>query len=955
MAIKYFPNPLDEKEVIETSAKTIKEALVKLEIENDPLCVVINGKCPDDIDLDYGLKDSDEVEVRRIVEGNAEGWANVVDVLTVVAVVALTATGFGAVAIGLVALGGALASGAIRKGIKPPDIKNSIEQESIIGNDISLNRATNRIRRGENIPIVLGEIRVVPDTYSFPFTRNLYGISNNFGTVISDIAFFNQVPPGRNIATQSFALGFGDIQIDDDVRIGTKKINKNGYDAGYELTNYSYRKSETDLESSFIEPQTFYYPLEDEEGFAIAQYYMDVNLKERVALAHKGPNSGVLPEENEDDPDWVYFQGQPGQNEFYFEVSGTFPNNEHIEIIQVHVKMSNENSWRNFPFEDDLGNPVSVLTMALSHNPDIGERVYYTMGKISHNQDNKNFPMVRVRKALSDNVKFSANIQINNFHFLDEGLNLDSLSPEDREKTFSRIPINVIGLYLTNFIDSDSSENNFSLVVSSKCWVLRDSQWLWEKSSNPAWIFLYFARGGYLNYSHLTSEEGDLPEYPFSPTRGWQNYPGHEGNRELMFGGGYTNEKIDIEKIIEWASFCDENNLTIGISLRDEESVSESLEKIANIGRASVFYNDGKLSVVYEDKDQVPVTMFGMANIKAGSFSVSYMVERGIDKVICSFLDKSDEYELKEIESLIPFSGEDKFRSTKVVLDGVVDPDQAQRECNLLAARQFFQTRSYSWETDHEGFTARRGDLVYLSHDSVQYGYSGRVHKFIIEGGIVKGFETTANISDVSWVMIRLPNSEMKKYRCEFKNGFINFIDEFLIQDAPFQIKDKRRDSENKLSRFNSSISEDYIFIADIKETVGKIVRIAGVESREDNFFAYTAVDEDPAMWAFEYGVNLNPESLDDSIGIIEVVNIAHQDLGGGRVKLDWNGSDDCLFMIIDKNINQPVSIDGRFSVGSKSVTLELESEREYTLEIVPLALDEKIQSITKQVTFWLQ
>ena len=59
---------------------------------------------------------------------------------------------------------------------------------------------------------------------------------------------------------------------------------------------------------------------------------------------------------------------------------------------------------------------------------------------------------------------------------------------------------------------------------------------------------------------------------------------------------------------------------------------------------------------------------------------------------------------------------------------------------------------------------------------------------------------------------------------------------------------------ENPDSDFTKSIAEDFHFIADIKETTGKKVRISSIEVDSDYIFTITAVDEDPAMWAYEYG-----------------------------------------------------------------------------------------------------
>ena len=62
--IIYFISPIDESKKREIISKgTLRFALKELGIENDPLCVTINGMTPENVDLDIILDDTDIVEV----------------------------------------------------------------------------------------------------------------------------------------------------------------------------------------------------------------------------------------------------------------------------------------------------------------------------------------------------------------------------------------------------------------------------------------------------------------------------------------------------------------------------------------------------------------------------------------------------------------------------------------------------------------------------------------------------------------------------------------------------------------------------------------------------------------------------------------------------------------------------------------------------------------------------
>src|SRR5690606_11887019 len=167
---------------------------------------------------------------------------------------------------------------------------------------------------------------------------------------------------------------------------------------------------------------------------------------------------------------------------------------------------------------------------------------------------------------------------------------------------------------MTATAGSSGTTNKLSAEVEASCWSYNFSTetWEWKHTRNPAFWFLYFAHGLFLN------TKDDYPaEYPYLDNalyRGFQNYPGLEDNIEHILGAGLTDEEIDLDKILEWAEFCEDQELYLDIVFREDTSCADVLERIANCGRGSSTYINGKLSVVYEAPNQVPTCMFGMGN-----------------------------------------------------------------------------------------------------------------------------------------------------------------------------------------------------------------------------------------------------------------------------------------------------------------------------------------------------
>jgi hypothetical protein len=506
------------------------------------------------------------------------------------------------------------------------------------------------------------------------------------------------------------------------------------------------------------------------------------------------------------------------------------------------------------------------------------------------------------------------------------------------------------GLFLVANTQTSGSSNKYTAQVDTKCWVYDSllDEWNWETTRNPAWWFLYFARGGFRN-----PEADGTFVFPWSPTYGWVNGPGHPDSVEIMFGAGMQDSQIDIETIKDWAEFCDDQNLFIDIVFKDDLSEFEILEKIASIGRASVSYYKGLLGVVYEDQDQIPVGLYGMGNILSGSFTAEYFVANVPGRVKGTFVDRNNEWETKEVLADVPFAASDNFSEISASLDGITNETQAQREVNILAARQYFQKRIYSWKVDKEGLVAKRGDLVYLSHDSTQFGFSGRVIRFLHNGlGVINGVETTNKFedNDITHVTIRKPNGDLTIYLCHVENNNVIFDEPYLVSDASFYLD---AETENAISDFANSYPEDFIFIAAPMATPGKIVRISQIQPDEDFNFQITAVDEDPAMWSYEFGPLASSESFDDSYVVTRVFNVGYKKLSPGVVKVYWEIEGGDYVRIINQATGLPLSANTLTSFSGGEVTIALSPGLKYNLTIQPFVIGSPYKSLSQNLIVW--
>lgn len=635
------------------------------------------------------------------------------------------------------------------------------------------------------------------------------------------------------------------------------------------------------------------------------------------------------------DYNWVYFDGPPGMFLVSFNFLGYLYRAtssgmaENYVEYEFQIKTNNQTNWTQGTRFFFANNNTKKITNKLTRSP-------------SGFPTSDKFTQVRIRKMTLDsknNVdERTCDIDLVNITFFEPFNNPDKLRPFNLD-AFSVIANS----------QRQASQNKYNALVETKCWIydFDTETWSWGLTRNPAFWFLYFAYGGFYN-----AEAVGAFTYPFSPTYGFVNYPGHPDSTDQIFGVGLTNEQIDIAKILEWAEFCETKELYLDLVLKDDTSCADVLERIANIGRGSVSYYNGLLSVVYEDESQSPTCVFGMGNILAGSFSVDYNVTEKVGIVKGNFVNRNGDWETTQVQATVPYSTEENLKVIEVNLEGVTEEQQAQREVNIMAARQFYQRRMYSWKVDVEGLIAKRGDLVYLSHDSTQYGYSGRIKGFILTGGLITGIETSSILQDdsTSHVTIRYPDNTYEIFQCHVVGNNLIFDETYPIEKASFYISPT---VENLLTDYTNSIPEDFIFISGAKETPGKLVRISEIKADKDMNFTISAVDEDPAMWAFEYGDDEPPESFEDVELVLSITNFKVKNLGGGLVRILWEGVNADQVQIINEFSETPIESNGSYSFSGGSVTLELVEGNKYEFRMEPFAIGTPYRAINKRFTVW--
>lgn len=347
--------------------------------------------------------------------------------------------------------------------------------------------------------------------------------------------------------------------------------------------------------------------------------------------------------------------------------------------------------------------------------------------------------------------------------------------------------------------------DEFNAVAIAYCPVWNGSSWVWAHTSNPAWWFLWFARGRIIN-------------------------------GERAYGAGLADAQIDIEAIKAWGAFCDAKSLTFNWVLDRKMSCADVLQIIARAGRASPTWQTGKLGVVWDQANLPVVAMFGPFNIKAGSFSVDYINDGSVDEIVMNFVNPSREWQVDEVRVSVPGAVQ-KNNPLQLDLEGCTDAGMAGREANLMAASQVWHRRRTSWETDIEGWVAGRGDVVQISHDLTVWGYSGRLYD---RTGNTITLDKFVPSDGAGTLMIRDPDGNMRTVSV---TSVVGDVDSLTITNdmTGFALPGDYPDVP----------AIDWAWFFDPLETPGRRFKIVSVEPTQDGV-KFQAVDDDPQYYASE-------------------------------------------------------------------------------------------------------
>ena len=194
-------------------------------------------------------------------------------------------------------------------------------------------------------------------------------------------------------------------------------------------------------------------------------------------------------------------------------------------------------------------------------------------------------------------------------------------------------------------------------------------------------------------------------------------------------GVGVDPARIDWPRFVEWAEFCDANNLKFNGIFDRGTNLAEALMTVMRVGRANPVRLGTKFSLAI-DRPAQPDMLLGSSSIIKGSLKIDYMplADRANEYEI-TYFDREDRNKARTIRYVDPNSVTfaDTPRAVSMSLVGVDNFDQANEELWRLIYANRLLIRSVTADAPMEAINLSIGDIALLQHEMMEWAKDGRL------------------------------------------------------------------------------------------------------------------------------------------------------------------------------------------------------------------------------------
>lgn len=368
-------------------------------------------------------------------------------------------------------------------------------------------------------------------------------------------------------------------------------------------------------------------------------------------------------------------------------------------------------------------------------------------------------------------------------------------------------------------------------------------------------------------------------------------------NGRYGLGNYISEDDIDLDSFRECAKYCDtliegtrSKRLRLDIVIDSSASAIDVIQQITQVFRGFVFFTTGKIKVVI-DKPETVTQMFSMANIIAGSFTISKKSNKDYcNSIDITYYDKKNNYK-QDVVTVEDQESIDKIgirsKSIRVFANTA---DYARIAGEYLLKQDKYVNEIISFKAAVDAVMCQPGDVIAVCHDNNSFNKSGRVISY--EDGVItvdcdltieedKTYKIQIKLSDDTIVEKDVLNSESGTTReIEVEDNFTldpQGYDIFSFYESTKEIKKYRITNMKKDGDLNIDITaieyNEKVYETDAQKTVS-ITSYDVEDESELEFYNYIYAEEN---------AYINPDILGSDVGRIVIDGVRTASLASSR------------------------------------------------------------------------
>lgn len=259
--------------------------------------------------------------------------------------------------------------------------------------------------------------------------------------------------------------------------------------------------------------------------------------------------------------------------------------------------------------------------------------------------------------------------------------------------------------------------------------------------------------------------------------------------KQMLQESGISEDRI-LPSFDEWALHCDTMGYEFNGIFDTSMTLRKALDLVGTIGRASVIQFGSKFEAIMDRAEEIPVQSFtfGMGNILKDSFKQTFLPILDRANVIeVTYYDADLDYEPTIVEvSSGNYDSVAEENRTAITLVGCTNRAQAKKHARYMLNCNRYLTETVTLEADKDSLVCKYGSIVRVSHDTPQYGFSGRIAECTLTT-ITLDREVTLESGKSYYIQVRDQYNNVLEYYINNTNDTTNTLTFTTPIEAPYE------------------------------------------------------------------------------------------------------------------------------------------------------------------------